>query len=402
MRKTKDIQAALPEGTRLLTVFAANRQLYAALFARDKYAHWKVERPDLLEKKIAAMFRAMGNHDANRDLPQTQFSDKSWATPAREAIEAFLKGTRINLALRDFEELVVVPDGVIWYLPFEAVHVGEAKNSIPLLAKTRIRYAPTMGLALSDRAGRVESPKIGVVVAKTSGRDDASPPEEFLSKLQQALPKSTLLQEAPAAPSPVYASLVDGLVVLDDLANLPQAPFGWSPIPLDRQKAAGTLDTWLALPWKTTDLVALAGFHSPCENGLKESAGGHDLFMASCALMATGARTVVLSRWRTGGQSSRELLRQFVQELPYSTAAQAWQRAVQLVKESPLDIAHEPRVRSVPNAPAMDAAHPFFWAGYMVLDRGVLPHGQAAEPAEPAVLKLDLKPKGIEPAGGAE
>jgi hypothetical protein len=404
LRKTKEIQAALPEGTRLLTVFAANRQLYAALFARDKYVHWKVERPDLLEKRIAAMLRAMGNHDGNRDLPQTQFIDKSWEAPAREAIEAFVKGTRINLALTDFDELVIVPDGVVWYLPFEAVHVGEAKNSIPLLAKTRIRYAPTMGLALADRAGRQESPEIGIVIGKSTLRDESSAADEFLAKLQQALPKTTLLDGALAGPSPILGSLLDGVIVLDDLANLPQSPFDWSPVPLDRQKPAGMLANWLSLPWKTTDVFVLPGFHTPCENGLKDASSGQDLFMASCALMATGARTVLLSRWRTGGQSSRELARQFVQELPFSTASQAWQRAVQLVKASPLDVAYEPRVRTVPNAPAINGAHPFFWAGYMVLDRGVPPHGQSVEPAEPAVLKLELKPEAKEPAAieGAE
>jgi hypothetical protein len=395
LRKTKDIQAALPDGTVLLTVFAANRQLYAALLSKSRYASWKIDRADQLENKIAALLRAIGNYDANRELPQTQFTDKSWETAAREAIDAFLKGSKVNFA-QNFDELVVVPDGVVWYLPFEAVHVGDGKNTIPLLAKTRVRYAPTMGLALADRSGRLESPGLAVVSGK-SGTRDQSPPDDLFIKLQQALPRATLLDGALPAPTPIYGSLLDGLIVLDDVANVPQAPFDWSPIPLDRQKAAGTLANWLALPWKSTDIVVLPGFHTPCENGLKDDANGQDLFMASCALMATGARTVVLSRWRTGGQSSRELVRQFVQELPFSSASQAWQRAVQLVKESPLDIANEPRVRTVPNAPALNGSHPFFWAGYMVLDRGVLPHGQEADPAEPAVIKLEQAPEAKQP-----
>jgi hypothetical protein len=97
----------------------------------------------------------------------------------------------------------------------------------------------------------------------------------------------------------------------------------------------------------------------------------------------------MLSRWRTGGQSSRELVRQFVQELPFSTAAEAWQRAVQLVKESPLDVAYEPRVRSAAGAPPINGEHPFFWAGYMVFDSGVVPHSQEPEPEEPPVLKIE-------------
>jgi hypothetical protein len=75
--------------------------------------------------------------------------------------------------------------------------------------------------------------------------------------------------------------------------------------------------------------------------------------------------------------------------LPFSTAAEAWQRAVQLVKESPLDVAYEPRIRSATGAPPINGEHPFFWAGYMVFDAGVVPHSQEAEPEEPPVLKID-------------
>ena len=161
MVKTKDVQAALPSGTVLLNIFATNRQIYATLLAKEKYATWNVERPDVVEKKIVAMLRAMGNHDGARELPDSQFSPSTAvATAAREAIDSLLKGSKVNFAQK-FDELVIVPDGVLWYLPFEAVHVGDAKASTPLLDKTRVRYAPTMGLAFTGRAGRIESPEIG-------------------------------------------------------------------------------------------------------------------------------------------------------------------------------------------------------------------------------------------------
>jgi CHAT domain-containing protein len=394
VRKTKEVQASLPDGTVLLNVFATNRAVYASLLAKTRYANWKVDRPDVLEKKIVALLRAMGNYDANRELPQTQFADTAWQQPARECIDALLKGSKVNFAQK-FNELVVVPDGALWYLPFEAVHVGEGKNTMPLISKTRVRYAPTMGLAITDRTGRVESPEIGVVVAAKPARDDSETTRDFVAKLQAALPKTAVLDGGLAGASPLYGSLLDGLVVLDDLANASQSPFEWSPIPLDRQKSAGSLANWFALPWKTTDTIVLAGFHSPCENGLKDgAANGQELFLASCGLMATGARTVVLTRWRTGGQSSRDLVRQFVQELPFSTAAEAWQRAVQLTSASPLDAALEPRVRSVPNGPAIDGGHPFFWAGYMVFDAGVVPHGKEAEPVEAPILNLEAPKDG--------
>ena len=42
---------------------------------------------------------------------------------------------------------------------------------------------------------------------------------------------------------------------------------------------------------------------------------GNEVFLSVCGLMANGARTMLLSRWRTGGQTSFDLVREFIQEL---------------------------------------------------------------------------------------
>ena len=109
--------------------------------------------------------------------------------------------------------------------------------------------------------------------------------------------------------------------------------------------------------------------------GGESIAPGDEIFLSLCGLMATGTRTVLLSRWRSGGQSSLDLVREFAQELPHTTPADAWQRAVQVVSNSPLVIESEPRVKKLTEAgagdgPALRASHPFFWAGYMLVDGG--------------------------------
>jgi CHAT domain-containing protein len=89
--------------------------------------------------------------------------------------------------------------------------------------------------------------------------------------------------------------------------------------------------------------------------------------------MSSGARTVLISRWRTGGASSEELVRQFAQELPYTSAADAWQRGVQLLWETPLELDREPRVKRSAGIDGPPARHPFFWSGYMLIDTGWSP-----------------------------
>ena len=97
------------------------------------------------------------------------------------------------------------------------------------------------------------------------------------------------------------------------------------------------------------------------------------MFLTVCGLMATGTRTVLLSRWRTGGQTSYDLVREFVQELPFTTASHAWRRSAQLLWTTELDPELEPRVRGISIDDAVAPENPFFWAGYMLVDTGAEP-----------------------------
>ena len=61
------------------------------------------------------------------------------------------------------------------------------------------------------------------------------------------------------------------------------------------------------LPWGAPEQVILPGFHTRASSSLKQGGDGDELFLASCALLASGTRTALLSSWRTGGQTSFEL-----------------------------------------------------------------------------------------------
>jgi CHAT domain-containing protein len=115
------------------------------------------------------------------------------------------------------------------------------------------------------------------------------------------------------------------------------------------------------------------------------------LFLANCGLLAHGAQTVLLSQWPVGGLSTLEITREFIQELPHLTAADAWQRSVQLAHELPVDAETEQRVQAKPEDPPLTAAHPFFWGGYLLLD---ISGTSGLDPAAPgAALPATDKPE---------
>ncbi len=402
IRSTRDVQNALAPRQLMLVFFTTSHHTHAWLMSRERYAYWKIEAPAQVEKRMTTLLRALGNIDANHDIAQDRLGDEIWHPAARDLSDALLAGSKVNLS-DNIDELLVIPDGMLWYLPFEALTVprnkadkkADKKDVVPLITKTRVRYLPTMGLAVPD--GRVRKPNadMGIVLGKIHPHDDAAALQDEMATLQKALPHAVAIKGALPAASPVYASLFDGLVVYDDLGAAPGTEKGaghydWAPLPLDRGKAAGSLLQWFALPWKAPTELILPGFHTAAESALKQNPNGNEMFLSVCGLMSTGTRTILLSRWRTSGQTSYELIHQFVQELPYASAAEAWQRSVQLLMDEPLDLTRVPRVKASPNGASITGRNPFFWSGFMLVDTGWAPTKE--EPPAPQIIRPKAKP----------
>ncbi len=147
---------------------------------------------------------------------------------------------------------------------------------------------------------------------------------------------------------------------------------------IDRGKPGSELSAWFSLPFGSPDEVILPGYHTEAESGLRRRAvTGDEIFLSVMGLMSTGTRTVLLSRWRTGGPTSCDLVREFAQELPHAPASEAWQRSVKLSSALIVDAEREPRVKMT-GRDGFTAEHPFFWAGYLLVDTGGKPLGDAA------------------------
>jgi hypothetical protein len=298
-----------------------------------------------------------------------------------------------------YNELIIVPDGVLWYLPFEALPVVEGESSTPLITKLRVRYVPTLSLIPPDPRGLGRLAETAVVAGRLFPRDDTIG-TEALEKLRGVSDRVVDLRGPLSVSSCILAARCNRLVVLADLDENVRGPYDWSPMQLDRGKVGASLGAWMTLPWDGPQQIILPGFHTAAENGLKRGGNGDELFLATCGLMASGARTILLSRWRTGGQTSYDLVHEFVQELPYAPASDAWQRSVQLLMDDKVVLEREPRVKAADLDVDLRADHPFFWAGYLLVDTGSQPKTDAlpgeppaAEPGKPAEKPAEKPPE---------
>ncbi len=374
VKKLQEVQQRLTGKQVVFAYFATTRYVFGMAISREKFNGWQIEAPREVTKQVVDLLREMGHYEANKAIDGKTLASDTWRPIARNLFTLLT-----NNAPQEFwdayDEIIFVPDNVLWHLPFDALQVGTEENSQSLLAVKRVRYAPTISLVVPDNRPRPREGRNALVAGKLYPRWRDEETRLAAEELSGALPKVETIADKLPASSGLFAKLCDRLIVVDDVED-EGGPYDFAPMQVDRGRPGTTLARYMMLPWGAPDQVAMPGYHTAAENGLRKPSTGDELFLTACAFYASGSRTVLLSRWRTGGQSSIDLMREFVQELPYAPASAAWRRSVELLRSSEQDPELEPRVVGVDRAAPLAADHPFFWAGYLLLDTG-------AEPAAP-------------------
>jgi hypothetical protein len=401
-----DFKTLLKPGQLLLSYLATTNKVHAFALTHDRYGHWLIESPAKLKTDLVELYKGWGQHDKVQPVNLDDLKQDKWRTAA----ERLMKTLTNNMKPQDWEkydEVIIVPDRLLWYVPFEAFPIGGEGQ--PLLAQLPLRYAPTVGLSIPDRRTRARVARTGIVAGKMSAREPQEVSAEFVEELRAVDPDATTIPTPLPISSSQLAKVIDCLVVWADIEDSEKAPYDFAPLPLDRGKPGSSLEDWSALPWGGPEEISLPAFHTPCESALKKgNANGDEMFLTLCGLMATGTRTALISRWRVGGRSAMQLLREYHQELPHDSAAEAWRRAVKLLRSSALDSTREPRIKAPAATEGLTGEHPFFWSGYLLADTGSDPSGEppprpkppAAKPADG--LKADEKGVDVKPAKAGE
>jgi tetratricopeptide (TPR) repeat protein len=369
VRSFETIRQNLPEKTALLVFFQAQGDMYGFLIDKDIFETWRLRSLSSMKSKISRFLREMGNYHADRPLDYDDLADEAWKETGKELMQGLLGGTRSA----DFTELAIVPDGAIWYVPFEALSVEVGGKLRPMIGvpELKIRYAPTASLAIPDRRGRSLGLDTVAIFGELHPKNETSLVTEAKKEMTSEIPRMIPLPPvALPGTSSVFATQIRQLVVMADIAPPEEFPFDWRPIPGAKSDAGELIGDWLPLPWGGPQLIVLPGFHTAAENAMKEGGSGRDLFLAVSALEACGARTILISRWRPGGKSTYDLIRNFLKAFADHPPAEAWKKAIFAVAGGQIVPEKEPRVKPDPEMKAPLANHPFFWASFMLIDRG--------------------------------
>jgi len=371
LRSAREIQDCLPGRHALLAFLCTHRALYGFVVERERCHLWQVESPQRVGLQVMALLRQVNACEHSREMTLKDLGDPRWKATARDLLATLLEGSRLDVSALD--ELVVIPDGLLWYVPFEALMDEREGKSQPLVWRLRVRTVPTVSLAIGDAPKSRPLPRTAVAVGKLWQQADDSLGQEALTQLARFLPGTSALPAPLPGPACCCATMLDRLIVLDQVSFGEENPYMWSLLGRTWGRG-GTVGDWMRMPWPRPQVVVLSSLPAITEKGLKRAgaAAGQEVFLLACGLMASGARTVLVPRWPTGGRSHCDLVREFVQELPYASAAEAWQRSVLLSAHGRLDPAAEPRLK-VTDDGSPRASHPFFWAGYLLIDNAGQP-----------------------------
>lgn len=364
--------AKLPTRTGLLTFTASGNRLFATISTNGKTSMWTVAGGSRLSAEIGRLLKAIGvGKTRGKRIPE----DDSWREAAVDLRRHLIPDDAV-LSEDQFDELIIVPDGSLWYLPFEILPTQE-KDSDLLGDKIAIRYMPTPGMALQSLAPPPASRVVGLCADLFFAPRDPEQNEAMIQSIMDVMNDPMRLPQSNQTPTSLLGDAIGHLVVAAPRSINPQNPLIMSPAPYDQDTAAGTLAAWMRFPTPSPRNVVLFGTRTPV--GVGQMGTGDELFTALCGLYASGVRSVLLSRWAVGGESSAIALRELVQELPFIGLGSAWNRARMVLRRSELDPAAEPLlIQSEHDMEGLTGDQPLFWSGYL-MSAPHLPEVSAAE-----------------------
>ncbi|MGI9474250.1 MAG: CHAT domain-containing protein [Rubripirellula sp.] len=352
--------AKIPKRTGLLTFISIGNQLYGTLASDGKVAMWTVGGSGRIPGEIGRLLKAIGvGKTRGERLP----ADESWRENAIN-LRRHLFPDDATITPDRFDELIIVPDGPLWYLPFELMPLGDIES--PLIAdKIVVRYAATPGLALKPVAFPPASRAIGVTADQFFAPRDTELNALIVDSIVDVLNDPVRLPETLDTPSGLLTNQVGHLVVAAPRAPNTKNFLLTSVTPYDQATPYGTLDAWMRFPVDVPRTVVLAGFRTPV--GAGQMGNGQELFNTLCALNTAGVRSVLISRWAVGGESTAIALREFLQELPFTGMNQSWQRARMVLRDAELDPAAEPLlIQAEHSREGVTGDQPLFWSGYLI------------------------------------
>ncbi len=361
-----EIQQQLSGSQMLLAFFEGDSAVYAFAIDRQGIMVHEVPRDSLLDKQIRQLLSS---------LQQPQKGLKGLTAFARPAHQLFARFLQPLIGEKSPDQLILIPDGQLSYLPFELL----------------LRSSPDLS-SLDDRQADRQYRHLPYFFRETSTRYAYSATLLFSNPYRPRARRNEVAAFAPAYSGPwslvhnqpqakAVAAMMGGtaftgeqvnkarfLEAAPDFSVLHLAMHGepdlYSPLRArllfagDDTAAANSL---YAYEIYNLNLNAKMAVLAACESGYGKLEQSEGIYSLARAFRYAGCPSVVSSLWKADGQATIELMQGFYAALEEGAS-----------KSEALRAAKQQYLETASNA----ALHPYYWAGFVVIgDDGAIVAG---------------------------
>ena len=366
-------QKLIKQKSMLIEYVVADSTIY--IFSMNK-KHIRINsilKPGDFEQTLTAFRKNLSNYRHFMTKPEE--ARKSYVEQARKLYKLLLAPILDN-ANEHTEELIIVPDGLLAYLPFETLleqateHNSENYRSLPyLIKKYRIRYAYSATLLLHNKQVARTSDN-GQCLAFTpddtpAGNTIAQGEFNRLRSIGGALPGTQ--QEVKAIAKHFKGRFYFGLRATEQhfkeeagqyrLIHLAMHGLADQERPLYSKLAfnetGDTIEDGLLHTYElynmqlNAELVVL----SACETGYGKNVKGEGIMSMARGFMYAGSPSVVYTLWKVDDRASSRLMEHF-----YTFLAKGMEKDKAL---------QQARIHYLKEAQGKEA-HPFYWSGFVL------------------------------------
>jgi CHAT domain-containing protein/tetratricopeptide (TPR) repeat protein len=365
----------LDEKTAVLEYFLGDGQSFLFSLTKKGFSFFPLPPKNELEKSIAAYTKFLS------EPPKGEWRGR----PAAERLSRVLLSAALKTLPASVERLVIIPDGLLYYLPFETLALfpqDQSSGEDFLISKYDVSYAPSCSslLLLNERKKKERYPKILLAFGNPLYPSDSS----LSGKRKISL--AGIMKETYEGQGFDFSSLAQSKQEIKEISRL----FGKNDRDVYLGKDAceetvkkirlgdyqiihfachGFLDE--KMPFRSALVLSsaeddkedgflqareIANLHlaaelvvlSACQTGRGYMEKGEGILGLTRTFFYAGARSVVSALWEIGDKATAELMGQFYYHLSRENGKA---RALRLAKLSLLKTKY---------------AHPFYWAGFVL------------------------------------
>jgi CHAT domain-containing protein len=276
--------------------------------------------------------------------------DPGFAQPAEALYRLLIAPARVQLAGK--HEIILVPSGDLWRLPFQALRTPSGKY---LLETASILYAPSLSV-LRAYAAHHATPETGhALLALGDPQSDLPEAAREVHTLAALYGRSSTRAFTGSTASKdnfrTYAATYDVIHlathgVFDDHNPM----YSHLVLAAGAPSANATMAQLDASEIADMNMKATLVVLSACETGEGKFEAGEGLIGLSWSFLAAGSQAAVASQWRVESASTTDLM------IAFHRGLQTHMGKAAALRQAELTVAHNPRYQ-----------HPFYWAGFVMV-----------------------------------